>query len=81
MYTSPQWRGRGVGRTLVIRLIEMVRQVNGLEQIHLWVLHAHTSASSFYQSVGFDSQGTVVKNDLKIGEQYVDAEYMVYRMG
>jgi hypothetical protein len=39
-------------------------------------LHADTSAAPFYQQLGFESQGKV-NNDLKVGDQYIDAEYML----
>lgn len=77
MYTTPERRGQGIGKQLVSALLNRVRSIAGLEQIHLWVLHADTSASEFYRKCGFESQGTRVKKDLKIGDVYVDAEYMV----
>ena len=48
-----------------------------LEQIHLWILHTDRSASGFYQRLGFIPQGPLVKKDLKVGDQYIDAEYLV----
>ena len=53
--------------------------MSGLEQVHLWVLHSAegSSASVFYNKLGFQSQGPLIRHDLKIGEQYIDAEYMV----
>ena len=77
MYVHSDYRGQGVGRILIDTLFEQVQQLKGLEQIHLWTLHAETSAASFYSLCGFQSQG-VVKKDLKIAGRYVDAEYMVY---
>lgn len=77
MYIDPGFRGFGLGKNLLTALLSYVGQLEGLEQIHLWVLHADTSASGFYQKCGFESQGTLVKKDLKINGVYVDAEYMV----
>ena len=78
MYVAPAHRKRGLGKDLVDEVIARARQLDGLEQIHLWVLHstASTSAAEFYAKCGFQSQG-VVRKDLKINGQYVDAEYMV----
>ncbi|HAA15886.1 MAG TPA: hypothetical protein DCE41_30915 [Cytophagales bacterium] len=81
MYTDPTYRGQGVGKRLMDDLLQRVRHLNGLEQIHLWVLHADTSAADFYRKCGFVSQGPVVKKDLKIEGRYVDAEYMVMHLG
>lgn len=80
MYTHPEHRELGIGRKLISTLLEHARAIDGLEQIHLWVLHSDTSASGFYKKCGFQSQGTVVKRDLKIGDTYVDAEYMVLHL-
>ena len=78
MYTIPDYRGNGIGKQIILEIIMRAMQMSGLEQIHLWVLHSekHVSASDFYQELGFVSQG-IVKNDLKIGEDYMDAEYMI----
>jgi GNAT superfamily N-acetyltransferase len=77
MYTTAGARRQGVGRALVTEVISRARRLEGLEQIHLWVLHGTTSAADFYRKLGFQSQGPVVKKDLKINGQYVDAGYMV----
>lgn len=78
MYVAPDHRKRGLGKQLIDEVIARARKLDGLEQIHLWVLHstASTSASEFYAKCGFQSQG-IVRKDLKINGQYVDSEYMV----
>ena len=79
MYVEPEYRNYGVGGKILEETINKAKQIIGLEQIHLWVLHSNNSksASKFYSNYGFISQGTKVKKDLKIGENYIDAEYMV----
>ena len=77
MYTDPFYRNHGIGKNLIKNLLKKVALISGLEQIHLWVLHSETSAAEFYKRCGFEGQGTLVKADLKIGDTYVDAEYMV----
>jgi len=79
MYVNPSCRGMNIGKKLVEDLISKVKEMDGLEQIHLWVLHSEksNSASNFYRICGFESQGPMVLKDLKIGEDYIDAEYMV----
>ncbi len=79
MYVSPEFRHLGLGQQILTTLIEKAKAMPGLEQIHLWVLHSSESrsASTFYSAFGFESQGTKVKKDLKIGAEYIDAEYMV----
>lgn len=80
MYVLPEARQHGVGHELLEAVIEKAKHLEGLEQIHLWVLHSHRSAATFYKECGFKSQGPLVKGDLKIGNQYVDAEYLVLRL-
>lgn len=79
MYVDPECRGLNIGKKLIDELISLTKQQEGLEQIHLWVLHSNqsVSASNFYKKCGFISQGPRVLKDLKIGETYIDAEYMV----
>ena len=53
MAVSPEWRGKGVGRALLERLLESA-QIAG--QQHL-VLHAQTQAAGFYRKAGFAQRG------------------------
>lgn len=81
MYLAPEYRKRSIGKVLMEKLLIQVRQLAGLEQVHLWVLHANNqSAANFYRSIGFRSQGPMVKDDLKWNDQYIDAEYMTLRL-
>jgi len=78
MYVASQYRKSGVGQQLIDYLLEICIGMPGLEQIHLWVLyHNDQSAAPFYQGLGFKLQGPVVKKDLKVGSEYIDAGYMV----
>jgi len=76
MYVAREARRRGVGALLLERVIDAARAL-GVEQIHLWVLDpTRSTATRLYQSVGFARQGALVRDDLWVGERYVDAEYM-----
>lgn len=79
MYVAPTHRGKGLGKALIINLLEYVKIFPELEQIHLWVLHSvrSTSAADFYVTLGFERQGPLVKKDLKFKDTYIDAEYMI----
>ncbi len=77
MYTHPDVRGKRVGKALMQMVLDRAKRMPDLEQIHLWVLHADTSASGFYAKLGFERQGPYVKKDQKILGRWVDAEYMV----
>ena len=81
MYVAPTHRKRGVGQALMEHLIDRAKKLSGLEQVHLWVLHANgITAANFYQNLGFQQQGPLVKDDLKWQDQYIDAAYMVLRL-
>ena len=78
MYVAAEYRKSGVGQELIHHLFEICNDMPGLEQIHLWVLYLNDqSAAPFYQSLGFTLQGPLVKKDLKVGLEYIDAGYMV----
>ncbi|NRB51612.1 MAG: GNAT family N-acetyltransferase [Saprospiraceae bacterium] len=77
MYTKAELRSQGIGKRLMEEVIRRAQAMPGLEQIHLWVLHTDRSASGFYKRLGFIPQGPMVKKDLKVGDQYIDAEYLV----
>lgn len=79
MYVVAEARSMGVGQQIIDFIIKYCKQIEDLEQIYLWVLHhqKESPAKQFYQKKGFQSVGLMVKNDLKINGQYVDAEYMI----
>ncbi|HVT12358.1 MAG TPA: GNAT family N-acetyltransferase [Fimbriimonadaceae bacterium] len=76
MNVAPEARGRGIGRSLIRRLIEMARAMPGLEQVHLDVIPAAGPARDLYVSEGFETIALQPKA-LKVGEKYFDSEHMV----
>jgi GNAT superfamily N-acetyltransferase len=52
MFVDAEWRGRGVGRALLERLIQSARAL-GYREIRLGTLPEMTEAQALYQSVGF----------------------------
>lgn len=75
VYVSPESRGKGVGRALMLEIIRRARQIEGIEQITL-VASARLPAQKLYHAVGFESYG-VEPHSLKIGTEYVDDVLMV----
>lgn len=81
MYVAPEFRGKGIAHRLLESLVNSAREMHGLEQIHLWVLNPESSpARRLYKKAGFKPQGLVVRKDLLILDQYVDAEYMTLEL-
>jgi ribosomal protein S18 acetylase RimI-like enzyme len=79
VYVAPDWRGRGVGRALLVETIRLARSLAGLQQIRLSVRTTENAAKHLYTSLGFEPQG-FERHALKIGENYVDQDHMVLRL-
>ncbi|QGQ98046.1 GNAT family N-acetyltransferase [Paenibacillus psychroresistens] len=79
MYVSPEMRGKGLGKTLLLELIKWARDHDGLEQINLMVVSNNNSAKKLYKSVGFEVYGTE-RNALKFKGQYYDEDLMVFKL-
>lgn len=80
MYVEPQFRGRGVGKALLLDLIERAtKECEGLEQIHLTVVSNNKSAKRLYVSLGFEVYG-IEPHALKFDEQYFDEDLMILRL-
>jgi len=76
VFVAPEKRGLGLGRRMMETLLEHGARVDGVEQILLSVTTTQTAAASLYRSLGFESFGFEPRA-LKIGDRYVDEEYMV----
>lgn len=76
VYVSPKKRGYGIGRYLMVEIINKAKELEGIEQINLTVVSTNTSAKRLYASLGFEVFGTE-KRALKIDQLYVDEDYMV----
>jgi ribosomal protein S18 acetylase RimI-like enzyme len=57
MYVAPAARGKGVGRALLVRAIELARSVGVLYQLVLTVNAGNTGAIGLYASLGFKTFG------------------------
>lgn len=80
MYINPDFRGRGLGKSLLLALIERAtRECSGLEQIHLTVVSSNESAKRLYLSLGFEVYG-VEPNALKFDGHYFDEDLMILRV-
>jgi ribosomal protein S18 acetylase RimI-like enzyme len=76
VYLTAGMRAKGIGRRIMEALLERARKINGMEQIQLSVTTSQASAVALYRALGFESYGREVKA-LKVGERYVDEDYMV----
>jgi len=75
MYVTPEARGRGVGKALLLTAIERVREIPGVDQLLLGVMVTQHAAQQLYAAVGFVVFGREPRA-LKVGDQHYDEEFM-----
>ncbi len=78
-YVCSAQRGKGVGRALLSRLLEIATQDPSLEHVLLGVATTQTAAIKLYASFGFETFGTE-PCALKVGSTYTDAVHMILRL-
>ena len=72
-------RRAGLGRSLLRTVIDSARTIDGLEQILLSVAATQTAAAHLYRSLGFVPFG-LEPRALKIGDRYIDEEYLILKL-
>ncbi|WP_433619189.1 N-acetyltransferase family protein [Paenibacillus cellulositrophicus] len=70
---------KGIGKSLVQKLINKAKHCEGLEQINLTVISNNNAAKRLYEAIGFVTYGTE-QNALRNGCQYFDENLMVLRL-
>jgi RimJ/RimL family protein N-acetyltransferase len=75
MYVADSARRKGLGRALLIALLDRVRQIPDLQEVQLSVAVSQEAARTLYASLGFKSYG-LERRALRIGDQFIDEEYM-----
>ena len=77
LYVHPSCRGKGTAKKLISELLKTIEPISGIEQLQLSTIISKNSLVEFYKSFGFEKLGDIIKDDLIIENQYVDAIYMV----
>ncbi|MNM34180.1 putative acetyltransferase YhhY [compost metagenome] len=80
MYTIPEARGYGIGKSLLLELITRAEDCEGVERLNLTVVSDNEPACRLYRSVGFQVYG-VERKALKTGGIYYDEDLMVLELG
>jgi ribosomal protein S18 acetylase RimI-like enzyme len=75
VFVSPSARGKGAGRAMLAEVIKSAKALQGIRCIRLLVAVTQGAARHLYQEAGFRVFG-VESRSLKIGEQFVDENYM-----
>ena len=76
VYVKQDHRGMGIARQLLSEVLQRARSQPGLEQVMLTVGQSQAAAKRLYLSLGFEVFGHE-RHALKVGEVYVDEDYMV----
>ncbi len=76
MYVSPAYRGKGIGKELMLEVIKKAQQLSDIEQLQLTVVSTNQSAKQLYTSLGFSEYGHE-KRALKADGVYYDEDHMV----
>jgi ribosomal protein S18 acetylase RimI-like enzyme len=79
VFVSAAQRGKGVGRALILALLEKAKQDASLEHILLCVATCQEAARQMYRGCGFEIFGTE-PHALKVGSRYIDEEHMILRI-
>ena len=80
VYVTSSERGRGLGRQMMVALLERAAAIPGVEQVLLSVTSSQTAALSLYRSMGFQIFGTEPRA-LNIAGLLVDEHYLILRLG
>ncbi|MBM7568829.1 GNAT family N-acetyltransferase [Paenibacillus sacheonensis] len=80
MYVEESCQGQGVGKRLLMELLQSAHRVPGLERIHLYVVDTNLPAKRLYQSLGFRTYGLEIHAMKLDANTYVNEELMVYEL-
>ena len=69
---SREWQGRGVGRKLMVRLLDWADNWGAVLRVELWVHVDNEPAIALYRTLGFVEEGRHKAYALK-GGQYIDS--------
>ncbi|AMO86531.1 ribosomal-protein-alanine acetyltransferase [Solibacillus isronensis B3W22] len=75
MYVMPEARENGVARAMIEELLRLLRENEGLEQLHLTVESTNERAIGLYESLGF-KQYALERRALKVDGNYYDEVWM-----
>jgi ribosomal protein S18 acetylase RimI-like enzyme len=79
MYVHPRYRGMGVGRGIVEKLLRAAQAMKGLLVVKLAVTSTNDSAIKLYQRLGFRRYATEPKA-LRVNGRFYDFENMMFEV-
>lgn len=79
MYVQQEYRGKGIGKLLLNKLIEKAKVIKQLEILLLDVVQSNFLAKNLYLSFGFQIYG-IEKMAYKFNNQYFDLDLMCLKI-
>jgi ribosomal protein S18 acetylase RimI-like enzyme len=71
VFVDSDYRGRGIGRELLERALEIIQEKKGIVKIQLMVNPTQKAAVALYKSLGFVVVGKM-KKEIKVGNEFYD---------
>ena len=75
VYVTAECRSKGIGRALLVELLQRLRFETGLVQVTLAVASKQTAAKRLYSTLGFKIYGCEPRA-VNVGEAYLDEDLM-----
>ena len=75
VYVDSSYRGQNIGEKLLRNALEYAFHLEGIEQVQLSVIASNKTAIALYEKLGFKTFG-VQKNYFKVGDTYMDQQFM-----
>jgi cyclohexyl-isocyanide hydratase len=79
MYVSKDFRGQGIAKKLIEKLIERVKQISNIEQINLTVIANNDNAKKLYEKFDFVTFGSE-SNAIKWKGKYFNEDLMTLKL-
>ena len=79
VFVRPEHRGRGAARSLMVRLLDEARALDGLACLFLAVATTQHPARQLYSSLGFRSFG-IEPRALRVGDEWLEEEHMILEL-
>ncbi len=79
VYVREDCRGKGIGRAMLVALLEKIKTCPGVEQVSLTVVAGQSAARALYASLGFTTYG-FERGGMKVGDEYLDNEHMMLKI-
>ncbi len=75
VYVLPEYRSKGIARKLLEGIIQFGQEKAHIRKVALEVTITQEAAAKLYESLGFRTVG-ILKDEIKIGDRYLDHIYM-----